>query len=665
MAPSRRSSTAAAPLGGSKQRSVVAMLALHANRTLSGDELIDGLWGDDPPASAAKNVQLYVSRLRKALADERRGGRDPHPRARLRAPAPRRRRSTRLRFERLVEEAAREPAERARRTAPPAPRSSSGAAPRSPTSPHEPFAAPEIRRLEELHLRALELAIDAELAAGRHDEVIARLEALIAEEPLRERLHAQRMLALYRAGRQSDALDAYREARETLIEQIGVEPGPELQRLQAAILAQDPSLDAAAADRRAAGPARGRLAAARRARARAGWLRRRWERGARGAGRLRARLGACRDRQDAARRRARGRGPGRRSGGPLRRRRRGRRGRAGDRRRGREGPATDAAGARLRRRRAAGGARGRRRRSRASPREPPLLICVLHHDEQGPPAFAGLLDAGAAERLRLDPLGEDATAEIAALYAPAEGVAMPLRTLIAESEGVPLRVHRAAGEWARAEAAERLAATAGAGRRRSRRAARGRRPAIAGGVVDLQAASERTRALRGRGAARIPSEPEICPFRGLAPFDAAHAEYFFGRERLVAELVARLVGSTLLAVVGPSGQRQVLGGARGPPAGARRRGRARLGALAPGGDAPGRAPARRALADARARGAGGGARGRRAVDRRRARAGCPPASAWCSSSTSSRRSSSPAATRPSARRSSMRWSRAPPTRTSA
>ena len=176
---------------------------------------------------------------------------------------------------------------------------------------------------------------------------------------------------------------------------------------------------------------------------------------------------------------------------------------------------------------------------------------MLHHDEQGPPAFAALLESGTAQRLRLDPLGEDAMAEIAALYAGGEGQAMPVRTLLAESEGVPLRIHRAAGGWARAEAAERLAANAGrvAGDRGDLRVAQA---AIAGGVVDLQAADERTR-LYAREEPPDPSEPEICPFRGLAPFDAAHAEYFFGRERLVAELVARLVGSTLLAVVGPSG----------------------------------------------------------------------------------------------------------------
>ncbi len=128
---------------------------------------------------------------------------------------------------------------------------------------------------------------------------------------------------------------------------------------------------------------------------------------------------------------------------------------------------------------------------------------------------------------------------------------MPLRTLLAESEGVPLRIHRVAGGWARSEAAERLAATAGraAGDRSGLRAAQA---AIADGVVDLQTASERTR-LYAVDEPPGRSEGAVCPFRGLAPFDAAHAEYFFGRERLVAELVARLVGSTLLAMVGSSG----------------------------------------------------------------------------------------------------------------
>ena len=228
-------------LGGSKQRGVIAMLALHANRTLSGDQLIDGLWGNDPPASAAKNVQLYVSRLRKALAESRAEAeiltRGHGYELRLSPGA-----VDALRLEQLVEEAAREPAGAAATGAASAALELWQGAPLADVA-DEPFAPTEIRRLEELHLRSLELSFEAELAAGRHHAVVSRIDALIAEEPLRERLHAQRMLALYRAGRQSEALGAYREARETLIEQIGVEPGPELQDLQAAILAQDRNLD--------------------------------------------------------------------------------------------------------------------------------------------------------------------------------------------------------------------------------------------------------------------------------------------------------------------------------------------------------------------------------------------------------------------------------------
>ena len=180
-----------------------------------------------------------------------------------------------------------------------------------------------------------------------------------------------------------------------------------------------------------------------------------------------------------------------------------------------------------------------------------LMVCVLHHDEEGPPGFAALLESGAAERLGLDRLTDQAVAEIAELYPHAEGIPMPLATLVASSDGVPLRIHRVAGEWARAEVADRLVASAhqAADERTGLRAAES---SLAGNVVDLQAAAERIQSY----VAEEPADgltPTVCPFRGLAPFDAAHAEYFFGRERLVAELVARLVGSTLLAVVGPSG----------------------------------------------------------------------------------------------------------------
>ena len=534
-------------LGGSKQRSVVALLALKANTTLSADELIDALWGDDPPATAAKNIQQYVWRLRKAFGEGRAEAeiltRGRGYELRLAGDA-----VDALRFEQLVEEAAREQAGAGANGLAAAALELWRGAPLADVA-SEPFAGPEIGRLEGLHLRAVELAIDADLAAGRHAEAITRLEALIAEEPLRERLHAQRMLALYRDGRQSAALDAYREARETLIEHIGVEPGPELKRLQEQVLAQDPSLDAPPPVVELPVQLEGGSPLLAGRERELGWLHKRWE-GARegrvvcgmvwgppgiGKTRLVAELAAEVQRAGAAVLYT--------GGGELAERALATVAEAATGHR----PtllvldyADDAPPAVLE----AAAALAREPEGRS------LMVCVLHHDEQGPPAFAPLLEGGAAQRLRLDPLGEDAAAEIAALYA-AEGVVIPMRTLLAESEGVPLRIHRAAGEWARAEAAERLTANADRAPN-DRTELRATQAAIAGGVVDLQTASERTR-LYAVDEPPDPSEPAVCPFRGLAPFDAAHAEYFFGRERLVAELVARLVGSTLVAVVGPSG----------------------------------------------------------------------------------------------------------------
>src|ERR671911_2344354 len=232
------------PVKGGKQRAVLAMLALRANRTVAADDLIDGLWGDRPPQSAAKMVQLYVHRLRKAFGKDWSEARIVTRGSGYELQLPDDGVDA-ARFERLVERARAE-AERGI-----ADGSAQGAlelwrgAPLADVA-EEPFAGPEIRRLEELHLRALELTIDAELAAGRHGEVIGSLEALLAEHPLHERFHAQRMLALYRAGRQSEALEAYRRARHTLTEEIGIEPGAELRRLQEQVLAQDPALAAPA-----------------------------------------------------------------------------------------------------------------------------------------------------------------------------------------------------------------------------------------------------------------------------------------------------------------------------------------------------------------------------------------------------------------------------------
>jgi WD40 repeat protein/DNA-binding SARP family transcriptional activator len=528
------------PLRRRKQRAVLAMLALRANHTVGADELIDGLWGDRPPESAAKNVQSYVSHLRKGLASDDSGARIV-TRGRgyeLKLPDDA---VDAARFERLVERARAE-AERGIVDG-----SAQGAlelwrgAPLADVAA-EPFAGAEIRRLEELHLRALELAIDAELAAGRHADAIGRLEALIGEHPAHERFHAQRMLALYRAGRQSEAVEGYRAAHRTLAE-IGVEPGPELARLQEQILAHDPALDARAPPelpRQLEGGSP--LLAGRDREVR--WLRKRWAEaeegrtrvalvcGSPGIGktRLAAELAAAVQPEatvlytagsgapDAALEAIRGAKES-------------------------ELPtllvlddADDAAPAVLE---AAA-------TLAEKPRDTPLLLLVLHGDDEGPPVFAA-----AAQRLVLRPLRVEAAAEIAELYAPADGVAMPLDTLMADSEGVPLRVHRAASGWAQAQAAQRLEATA-VRTATERGGLRVAETEVAGSVEELQVARERT-SLYVVAEPPDPAEPEVCPFRGLAPFDAAHAEYFFGRERLVADLVARLIGSTLIAVVGSSG----------------------------------------------------------------------------------------------------------------
>src|SRR5436309_3264933 len=182
------------PLGAAKQRAVLAMLALQANETVSVDRLVDGLWGEDPPATAPKMVQLYVSQLRRVLGGD---GAEilTHGRGyELRLPADA---IDATRFERLVEQAGSDKAvpHDAARQALAMWRGGALA-----DVADEPFAAAEIRRLDELWLRAAELVVEADLAAGRDQEALAQLERLIEDHPLRERLHAQRMLALYRSG---------------------------------------------------------------------------------------------------------------------------------------------------------------------------------------------------------------------------------------------------------------------------------------------------------------------------------------------------------------------------------------------------------------------------------------------------------------------------------
>jgi DNA-binding SARP family transcriptional activator len=226
------------PLAGATQRALLALLLVNANETVSADRLIEELWGDQAPESARAALQMRVSRLRNVLgsAGELVLTRTPGYVLRLEPEQ-----LDLYRFERLVGEAdAAEPALAAAKL-----REAIGLWRGPPLGDlsYESFAQPAIRRLEELRLGALEKRIDADLALGRHSDLVAELEELVAQHPLREHLRAQLMLALYRCGRQADALAAYQRTRHALVEQLGIEPSPPLRELEQAILRQDPALD--------------------------------------------------------------------------------------------------------------------------------------------------------------------------------------------------------------------------------------------------------------------------------------------------------------------------------------------------------------------------------------------------------------------------------------
>jgi YVTN family beta-propeller protein len=224
-------------LGGSKQRAVLAMLALRAGRVVSTDALIDGLWGDAPPATAAKSLQVYVSRLRKALGDDVIATRAPGYVLTTLPDA-----VDALRAEALLARARDEAPTDAASTLSSVLELWRGAV--LADLADEPFASIESARLEELRLVALEDRIDAELELGRHRELVPELELLSRSHPYRERTIGQCMLALYRSGRQAEALDAYRAARGKLADDLGLEPGAELRELERKILSQDASLAA-------------------------------------------------------------------------------------------------------------------------------------------------------------------------------------------------------------------------------------------------------------------------------------------------------------------------------------------------------------------------------------------------------------------------------------
>lgn len=233
------------PLGGPRQRALLAILLLRANEAVSTDRLIDELWGDRPPETAANTLQVYVSQLRKALeAREAIETRAPGYAARVRPGE-----LDLQRFEELADRGRQALAGGRAGEAADALRAALELwrGPALADLAFEPFAGAVVLRLEELRLAVLEERIEADLALGRQTELVPELEAIVAEHPLRERARGQLMLALYRAGRQADALDAFQETRRTLVEQLGIEPGPALRRLERAILTHDASLEPPAA----------------------------------------------------------------------------------------------------------------------------------------------------------------------------------------------------------------------------------------------------------------------------------------------------------------------------------------------------------------------------------------------------------------------------------
>jgi class 3 adenylate cyclase/DNA-binding SARP family transcriptional activator len=227
-------------LGGAKQRALLALLALNANRVVARDQLVEALWDGEPPETAGKALQVYVSHLRKVLGRER-----------LETTS----RGYLLRVEPDELDLAR--VQRLHESGRPSEALALWRGDPLADFAGQRFAQAEIARLQELRLACLEQRIEQDLAQGRHAQLVGELDALVRKHPLREHLRAQLMLAFYRAGRQAEALSAYQAARIALVDELGIEPGRPLRELHQQILQQDPALDLPSPNppERARGPA--------------------------------------------------------------------------------------------------------------------------------------------------------------------------------------------------------------------------------------------------------------------------------------------------------------------------------------------------------------------------------------------------------------------------
>jgi WD40 repeat protein/DNA-binding SARP family transcriptional activator len=589
-------------LGGQKERLLLAQLLTRPNQVVPVEALVRGLWGEHPPPTAAKTLQSHVVRLRRALEPARARGaagevlvtREPGYLLRV-APGA----LDATRFEELTVAGRRALGDGSVELAGSLLREALGLWRGRAFEEFldADFAAAEADRLAELRLVALEDCLEAELRLGRHRELVAELEGLVREQPLRERLWAQLMVALYRSGRQADALLAYQRARSILVEELGIDPGAELRRLQAAVLAQDPGLDLPAAAE--ATPTRelpealqpvgppfvGRAAEL-------AWLEAAWTRAAHGQGGavfLAGALGMGKTRLAAEFARVvHDRGGwvlyGRCTADPHDPLQPFTQALAGWGAAGGDMPgvwqspvafSVDMAGLLAGRPDAAvllvlddlhlakppalealvavAAATASRR----------LLVLGAYRDEAAAPTLAELvqrLDPGGATRRRLGPLNQDEVALVLALYGSEQAARATAGAVLERTGGVPLLVHQAAGDWAQAQAAYKLEHRAGQ-IASSRSHLRVDSASFADEVADLRGLHEHTQQVARLAAGQGPPGEEledgpaaaVCPYKGLARFEPSDAEFFFGRERLVAELVTHLVGAGLVGVVGPSG----------------------------------------------------------------------------------------------------------------
>ena len=515
---------------GRQERALLALLLTAPGRVFSVSAIVAGLWADDPPAGAERTVQSYVSRLRRALPGDCASlvvTRSPGYVAAINPEC-----VDAERFRALADEGRRDlgagrPEEAATRL-----RDALGLWRGEAFAEFDaPFAVAERTALEESRLGAVEDRIIAELAVGAGPELVAELETLVGQHPWRERLWAQLMTALYRSGRQGDALGAFQRARSALVDELGVEPGPELQAVEAQVLAQDARLLAVAKLPSSLPPGLtivgptfvGRQAELTRMlaaydRAAAGSVERILLTGAHGIGKTRLLAELAREAQ----------------------------------------------------------VRGALVQDHITEERPGVPMVVLLDDlhrksaadlnaltelvlSARPPLLvvgAAVLDQAVERRaaipkifpdqLLVPPLRSDDVAEIVRLYVSPDEVEDGI-AIAARAAGVPRQVHAVASRYGEERAAAQVEEAA-AGIPGPRRYASESQERVAEGIRDRQ----RIRLVR---SAHEPAAPPIvvCPYKGLMFFDVDDARYFAGRERLVARLVAKLVDARFLAVVGASG----------------------------------------------------------------------------------------------------------------